>query len=169
MRQPARVLVERVARRQAKPRQLHGLVAPERLHATGARAIGAFGDLPDERRGFERCPAVGERADDEQTLPGAEVQADVDGEIGVRAKQGIVHRLLGYSADRGFARKGVPEVRRRASFSPDDSTESAAIRVVAPALRLLWSWFLTAVAGCPSTATLFVSSHARYSCACWLS
>ena len=83
LRQPRREHVERARLRVAEPRELHRLVAPDRLHELGARAIRVRGDLADERRRFERHAAVHEGTDDQQPLTGLQVEGDADRQLRV--------------------------------------------------------------------------------------
>jgi hypothetical protein len=80
-RQPRRELGERVLARVVEPRQLHGLVAPDRFHQRRAGAIGARRDAAHQRRRLQRDAAVHQRSDDEQALTGLEVERDVDRDI----------------------------------------------------------------------------------------
>jgi hypothetical protein len=92
--QPAREVVERLGGAVREPRHEHGLVAPEHLDERGAGAVGAGGNLTDERRRFQRDAAAGQRADDDQALAGLKVQTDPDGQVGIR---GEVHRESKYN------------------------------------------------------------------------
>src|SRR5881628_4055242 len=70
----------------SKADELQRLVAPDCLDQLRARAIRARRDVPDDRRRFERHAAVHERPDDQQPLPGLEVQSNFDGELAVQLK-----------------------------------------------------------------------------------
>src|SRR5262249_45147830 len=53
------------------------------------RPIAGGGNVPHERRGFERDPAARQRADDEQALSRAKVEADADGELAVLTQSSV--------------------------------------------------------------------------------
>ena len=90
-RQPVGELVERVARRVREARGEQRLVAPQRLDEPRAGLVRGGGDLPHERRRFERRAAVGHRADDQQPLPGLKVEPDSYRELGIGAQLLLVH------------------------------------------------------------------------------
>ena len=71
----------------AETHELQRFVAPDGFDERRASPIGARRDVADERRRFERHAAAGERPDDDQPLALLDVEANPDGELGVRLKQ----------------------------------------------------------------------------------
>ena len=84
-------LAERLGRRVAVPERHQRLVTPEHLDERGAGVIRLRGHGTHERGGIERDPAVGKRADDEQPLPGLQVQPDADHQFGIAAERDFIH------------------------------------------------------------------------------
>src|SRR2546423_1429184 len=81
--QPRRKMPERVPPGVLETRELQRLISPDRLDELRARAIRARGDVPDERRRFERHTAIHQWSDNQQPLPRLQVEGDLDGNLAV--------------------------------------------------------------------------------------
>src|SRR5262249_10144180 len=89
LRQPRRELSKRIAWCVFEASQLNRVVAPDGFDEWRARTMAGGGDVSHERRGFERDAAARQRADDEQPLSGAEIEADANGELTVLAQSSV--------------------------------------------------------------------------------
>jgi hypothetical protein len=100
LRQPGGRFRERVGPGVAEPYELQRFVTPDRFDERRAGAIRAGRDMPHERRRFERHAAAGERPDDDEPLALLKVEADPDGELGIRLKrsvEGVWHHSRKYT------------------------------------------------------------------------
>jgi len=78
LRKPGREFGERITRRMFVTRDLQGLVSPQSFDEACAGFIRAGRDMSDQRRGFERCPAAGQRPDNQEALVRLKVEAHPD-------------------------------------------------------------------------------------------
>ena len=81
--QPRGELAERVAPGVPEACKLQRFVAPDGFHQLRPGPIGAGGDVADERRGLERHAPVHQRSDDQQPLPGLQVESNLDSQLAV--------------------------------------------------------------------------------------
>ncbi len=91
-RQPRGGLPEGIGRRVVKPLEEQSFVAPQHFDQPRARAVGAGGDLTDERRGLWRGAANRGRSNHEQPLSGLKVESHAHGEVAVRRQHRVEFR-----------------------------------------------------------------------------
>ena len=89
--EPRGDLAERLGRRVAVAERRQRLVTPEHLDERGARLVRPRGHGAHERGGVERDAAVRERAEDQQSLPGLQVEPDADHQVGIAAEGQVIH------------------------------------------------------------------------------
>ena len=93
--QPARKMIERVARGILETYRQLPFVAVDCFHEGRARAIRSGGDLPRQRCCLERCADIRQRrSDNHHPLSRLHVERNSHGELGIGLQLAIVHKAF---------------------------------------------------------------------------